>query len=199
MSTEPQDVARMMPGVCRGDRESLDAVSELLYKELKRIAASHLKRESPGHTLQPTALVHELYVRMADWGGGFDQKSRSHFLALAATMMRQILVHHARRRNASKRGGGQRKITLDGGMAVSSDGSPEVVALDDALGALAKTDERKARIIELRYFGGLTDVEIAEVQGISVSTVGREIRLGLALLYRQMRETEPNPGPPAPE
>jgi RNA polymerase sigma-70 factor (ECF subfamily) len=123
---------------------------------------------------------------MANWSGGFDQKSRAHFLALAATMMRQVLVHHARRRNASKRGGGRKPITLDVGLVVSGDGSPEVIALDDALKDLANTQERKARIIELRYFGGLSDAEIAEAMGVSVTTVGREIRLGLALLYRAM-------------
>jgi RNA polymerase sigma factor (TIGR02999 family) len=186
MTTGPEDLARMLPGVCSGDRIALDAVSELLYKELRRIAASHLRRESHAHTLQPTALVNEVYVRMAEWSGGFDQKSRAHFLALAATMMRQVLVHHARKRNASKRGGGLRPVTLDLGMAVSRDGSPEVIALDDALQDLTKSHERKARVIELRYFGGLSDAEIAEALGISVTTVGREIRMGLALLYRAM-------------
>jgi len=186
MTTRPEDFAQLLPGVCSGDHAALNAVSELLYKELRRIAASHLRRETPGHTLQPTALVNEVYVRMANWSGGFDQKSRAHFLALAATMMRQVLVHHARRRNAFKRGGGMKAITLDVGMDVSRDGSPEVIALDDALKDLAKEHERKARIIELRYFGGLTDAEIAEAMNISVTTVGREIRLGLALLYRAM-------------
>lgn len=178
MSTD--DIAR------DDDRSALDSTSAVLYKELRKIAAAHLRKESPGHTLQPTALVNEVYVRMANWGGGFDQKSKAHFLALAATMMRQVLVHHARKRNASKRGGGKRPITLDVGLAMSGDGSPEVIALDDALKDLGKTEERKARVIELRYFGGLSDAEIAEALGISVTTVGREIRLGLALLYRAM-------------
>lgn len=176
-----------MSEIRSGNATALNEMSERMYKELKRIAASQIRRESPGHTLQPTALVHELYVRLADWGGDVDGKSRAHFLALAATIMRQILVHYARRRKALKRGGGQQRITLNDAV-LSRDGAPEVTALDDALTELAKTEERKAKVIELRYFGGLTDQEIAEVLDISVATVGRDVRLGLALLYRSLRE-----------
>jgi len=185
MSTSPgEEVGRLLPEVQKGNRAALDAMSEIAYKELKRIAAAYLRRESSGHTLQPTALVHELYLRMADWGANFDNKSRAHFLSIAATLMRQILVQHARRRYAAKRGGRQHKVTLEETLLVSADGSPELVALDDALTDLAKTEPRKSRVIELRYFGGLSDVEIAEVLEISVTTVGREVRMGLALLYR---------------
>ncbi len=187
MSVEQGALERTISDIRGGNATALNEMSERMYKELKRIAAAQLRRESPGHTLQPTALVHELYMRLADWGGAVNDKSRAHFLALAATIMRQILVHHARRRKAAKRGGGQQRITLQEA-AISNDGAPEVAALDDALTELAKTEERKARVIELRYFGGLTDTEIAEVLEISVATVGRDIRLGLALLYRSMRE-----------
>lgn len=187
MSVEQGALERTISDIRGGNATALNEMSERMYKELKRIAAAQLRRESPGHTLQPTALVHELYMRLADWGGTVNDKSRAHFLALAATIMRQILVHHARRRKAAKRGGGQQRITLQEA-AISNDGAPEVAALDDALTELAKTEERKARVIELRYFGGLTDTEIAEVLEISVATVGRDIRLGLALLYRSMRE-----------
>lgn len=187
MSTQPGALAHTISEIRGGSQDALDQMSARMYKELKRIAAAQLRRESPGHTLQPTALVHELYVRLADWGGSVDDKSRAHFLALAATIMRQILVHHARRRKAAKRGGGAQRITLHES-AISNDGAPEVAALDDALSELAKTEERKAKVIELRYFGGLTDAEIGEVLGISVATVGRDIRLGLALLQRSMRQ-----------
>ena len=180
-------LTRSITALGRGEKQALDSLSTVLYQELRRMAAAQLRRESSGHTLQPTALVHEVYMRMAAWGGELDQKSRAHFLATAAVVMRQILVGHARRRNAFKRGGGRQRVTLEEGAVLSPDGSPEVVALDDALTDLAKTDERKSKIIELRYFGGLTEAETAEVLGISTATVGREVRLGLALLYRRMR------------
>ncbi len=172
------------------DRVALDAMSDVLYRELRRIAAAHLRRERAGHTLQPTALVHEAWVRLAGANADFQSRSRAHFLALAATVMRQVLVHHARRRNADKRGGAQqRRITLEEGVAFSRDGSPELLAIDEALNDLAKTEERKSRMIEMRYFGGLSDAEIAEALGISLSTVSRDMRLGLALLYRLLPPT----------
>jgi RNA polymerase sigma factor (TIGR02999 family) len=188
MAIEPGALARTISEIRDGDASALNSMSVRMYKELKRIAAAQLRRESPGHTLQPTALVHELYMRLADWGGNVDDKSRAHFLALAATIMRQILVHHARKRKAAKRGGGQQHITLNEAVH-SNDGAPEVAALDDALTELALTEERKAKVIELRYFGGLADAEIAEVMNISVATVGRDVRLGLAMLFRSMRES----------
>lgn len=173
----------------REQQGALNSMTEVVYQELRRIAAAHLRRERLGHTLQPTALVHELYMRMADWGKSVAPMSKAHFLATAAILMRQILVHHARKRNAMKRGGGCRPLTLTPDLAVSMDGSPEVLAVDDALTDLAKTDERKSKVIELRYFGGLTEAEIAEVLDISVTTVSREVRLGLALLYRGMQSS----------
>lgn len=160
---------------------------ELLYQDLRRLAASHLRRERPGHTLQPTALVNEAYLQLAGSYGNLFEKSRAHFLALASTVMRQVLVHHARRRNAVKRGGGGQKVTLDEALALSPNQTPDVVAVDEALQSLAGVDPRKARMIELRYFGGLTDQEIAEVMDVSLSTVGRDIRFGLALLNRSLR------------
>ena len=168
-------------------QSELDRMSSLLYAELKRIAANHLRMERRGHTLQPTALVHEVYLRLVQCDADMGQRSRAHFLAMAATLMRQILVNHARERNALKRGGGAVKVTLKETSAVSSDGAFEVIAVDDALHELAKTEERKNRIIELKFFGGLNEAEIGEVLGISKSTVSRESRLGLALLYRLMR------------
>jgi RNA polymerase sigma-70 factor, ECF subfamily len=168
------------------EKPELDKMSNLLYAELKKIAANQLRLEKPGHTLQPTALVHEVYLRLAECEKDMGDRSRSHFLATAATLMRQILVNHARGRNAQKRGGGAFKVTLGDNAAIANDNAVEVLAVDSALSALANFDERKARVIELKYFGGLTEDEIAEVLEISKSTVSREVRLGLALLHRQM-------------
>lgn len=170
----------------REEKPELDKMSNLLYAELKRIAASQLRMERPGHTLQPTALVHEVYLRLAECEKDMGDRNRAHFLATAATLMRQILVNHARGKNAQKRGGGAFKVTLGDNAAVANDDAVEVLAVDSALEALAKFDARKARVIELKYFGGLTEDEIAEVMEISKSTVSREVRLGLALLHRQM-------------
>lgn len=170
----------------REEKPELDKMSNLLYAELKKIAAAQLRQERPGHTLQPTALVHEVYLRLAECEKDMGDRSRAHFLATAATLMRQILVNHARSRNAQKRGGGAFKVTLGDNAAVANDNAVEVLAVDQALEELAQLDARKARIIELKYFGGLTEDEIAEVMEISKSTVSREVRFGLALLHRQM-------------
>jgi RNA polymerase sigma-70 factor (ECF subfamily) len=164
----------------------LDQMSTALYAELKRIAANQLKLEKRGHTLQPTALVHEVYLRLAQCDADMGNRSRSHFLALAATLMRQILVNHARGRNAQKRGGGALKVTLHEDAAAAPDSAIEVLAIDQALKELSLSEPRKSKIIELKYFGGLTEDEITEVMEISKSTVTREARLGLALLYRQL-------------
>jgi RNA polymerase sigma factor (TIGR02999 family) len=167
--------------------QELDNWSTALYSELKRIAANQLKLEKSGHTLQPTALVHEVYLRLAQCDADMGQRSRAHFLATAATLMRQILVNHARTRNAQKRGGGALKVTLHEHSAVSDDGAFEVLTLDTALGELHQSEPRKSRIIELKFFGGMTEDEIAEALEISKSTVTRETRLGLALLYRLLQ------------
>lgn len=168
-----------------GDRGAFDSLSALVYQELKRIAANHLRNQLPGHTLQPTALVHEAYVKLQGWEGA-DLKDRGHFLAIAGKLMRQVLAEHARTKNAAKRGGGWRRLEMEDSIVVSTDGSPEMIALDDALSSLATTDPRKCKIVEMRFFGGLTESEIAELLEVSVTTVGREMRLALAWLYREM-------------
>jgi RNA polymerase sigma factor (TIGR02999 family) len=167
-------------------RDELDRMSDALYAELKRIAASQIRLERPGHTLQPTALVHEAYMRLAGCEKDMGDRNRAHFLATAAMLMRQILVQHARTRKAQKRGGGALKVTLDERFAIAGDDALEVLAVDDALLRLAEIDARKARVIELKYFGGLTEDEIAEVMEISKSTVSREVRFALALLHRTL-------------
>lgn len=164
-----------------GSREALDQLTPAVYSELRLIAASLLGRERAGHTLQPTALIHEAYMRMTghkqqEWSG------RKHFFAVASHLMRQILSNHARARNAGKRGSGERPVTFDEAYAGGVEKGPSFVALDDALTELAAFDERKSRLIELKYFGGLTGDEIGEVLDISRSTVVRETRLAEAWL-----------------
>jgi RNA polymerase sigma factor (TIGR02999 family) len=168
-----------------GDKHALDDLVPLAYSELRRLADSYLRRERTDHTLQPTALVHEAYMRLV----GQDQpdyRNRSHFFGVAAQLMRQILVDHARGRNAGKRGGGESKIPLDS-VAELSDSRPDAfLDLDRALKKLEERDARKARVIEMRFFGGLTAEESAELLEISVETVRRDLRLGQAWLQREL-------------
>lgn len=167
-----------------GDRAAFDQVAPLIYEELRRIAAFHLRGERPGHTFGPTELISEAYLRLA--GGKLEFADRAHFFAIASRSMRQILVDHARKRCADKRGAGERTVALDE-TQVSTDRPFELIALDDALEALAKFDERKARITELHYFGGLTQDEIAAVCGVHVNTVARDLRLSEAWLRSRLR------------
>jgi len=169
-----------------GDQEALEALIPLVYKELRDIARHHLQRERPGHTLQSAALVHEAYLRLLDQRP-FDTDNRAHFLAVASRLMRQILVDHARSHGASKRGA-DRRVELDASLVLPQVRNADVVALDDALTGLAKLDEQQARIVELRFFGGLATEEIAEVLGVSSSTVKRDWNVAKAWLTRQMKK-----------
>jgi RNA polymerase sigma-70 factor (ECF subfamily) len=176
----------------RGDEDALRELMPLVHAELRRIAAGYLRRERPNHTLEPTALVHEAYLRLVDqrrtsW------RNRAHFFAVAAGLMRRILVDHARRRSYLKRGGGARAVTLPE-IAASPNGGPDILALDEALADLEALDGRRRQIVELRFFGGLTQEEIAEALGVSVSTVERQWRLARAWLYRRLRPGEPPAG-----
>jgi RNA polymerase sigma factor (TIGR02999 family) len=168
-----------------GDQEALEALVPLVYKELRDIARYHLQRERPGHTLQSAALVHEAYLRLLDQRP-FDTENRAHFLAVASRLMRQILVDYARSHGAAKRGA-DRRVELDVSLALPQVRSTDVVALDDALTGLAKLDEQQCRIVELRFFGGLATEEIAEVLGVSSSTVKREWNVAKAWLTREMK------------
>jgi RNA polymerase sigma factor (TIGR02999 family) len=147
-----------------------------------------LRNQAPGNTLQPTALVHEAYLRLVD-GSASDWQDRAHFFNVAATIMRQILVDHARSKVAAKRGGGRAKVEFQETLNYSDEKAADLVALDDALKGLAAFDERKARTIELRYFGGLSTEETAETLGISVATVGRETRYAEAWLRRELQRS----------
>ena len=173
-----------------GDRAALDALVPAVYQELRRQAARVLRGEEPGHTLQTTALVHEAYLRLADQGEA-RLESRAQFFGLAAQLMRHVLVDHARHRRAAKRGGGARPLTLadaDSGVEAQRAGESvlDVLALHDALTALAALDPAQARLVELRYFGGLSIEETAAVLGVSTATVKREWRVARAWLRREL-------------
>jgi RNA polymerase sigma-70 factor, ECF subfamily len=163
----------------------MDELLPLVYQELRRIAGAYLRSQRPGHTLQPTALLHEAYIKLAG-ATPHNWHDRTHFFATAAAIMRNILVDHARARQAEKRGSGMTPVSLEVAMGHSIERPADLIALDDALQALATRDERKARVLELRYFGGLSVEETAETLGLSVATVGREARFAAAWLRREM-------------
>jgi RNA polymerase sigma factor (TIGR02999 family) len=184
--TAPADVTRLLLRWREGNQAALDHLTPIVYDELRRLAESYMRRESAGHTLQATALVHEAYMRLIG-SAEVEFQDRAHFFGIAARLMRQVLVQHARTKGALKRGSG-RKESLDEAVMVSSAGSATVIALDEALRKLAEVDERKSMIVEMRYFGGLTTEEISAVLDISPATIGRELKLAHAWLYRQIGE-----------
>jgi RNA polymerase sigma factor (TIGR02999 family) len=179
------DVTGLLLSWRQGDASALDRLVPLVYDELRRVARRHLGREHPGHALQATALVHEVYLRLVDVER-LTMNNRTHFFAVAAKLMRQVLVDHARRQRADKRGGGATMVTLDDASPATQPASLDVLALDQALGALSSIDERQCRVVELRFFAGLTIDEAAEVLGVSPVTVEREWALARAWLYRHM-------------
>lgn len=180
----PGDVTNLLLDWSNGDRSAFDQLIPIIYDDLLRLARARLKNEERECHLQPTALVHESYLRLAD-ETRLQWQNRAHFYAIAANTMRRVLIDHARKRKADKRGGGIR-VTLQTGMDFAEERAPDFLVLDEALTKLAGFDERKSRAIELKFFGGMTTEEIAEVLGISVATVGRELRLGQAWLRREM-------------
>ena len=171
-----------------GGSSALERLTPIIYHELLRLARARLSRENRDCTLQPTALVHECYLRLADQTR-LQWQNRAHFYAVAANTMRRVLIDQARKRKSLKRGQGVR-VTLQTGMDVARERGPDVLALDEALQRLAGLDARKGRVIELKFFGGMTSKEIGQVLGISVATFGRELRLGQAWLRREMTSTQ---------
>jgi RNA polymerase sigma factor (TIGR02999 family) len=157
----------------------------LVYGELRRIAAVQFRRESPGHSLQPTALVHEAFLRLTELKK-IDWQSRSHFFAVAATMMRRVLVDHARANHARKRGDGWDAVSLNEAILPSPERAPEILALDEALSKLALLDERQSRIVELRFFAGMNEEEVGNALGISTRTVKRDWRIAKAWLFKEL-------------
>lgn len=183
---DPQNLTELLRAWRGGDRAAFDQVAPMIYDELRRIAAFHLRGERPDHTFGPTELISEAYLRLAG-AAQLEFHDRAHFFAIASRSMRQILVDHARKRCADKRGAGERPTQLDETL-VAVDRPWELVALDDALDELAKLDERKARVIELHYFGGLTQDAIAAVCDVHINTVARDLRLAEAWLRSRMRD-----------
>ncbi len=179
---DPAGVTQLLLAWSKGDKGALDRMLPLVYEELRRLAAHYLSREREGHTLQPTALVHEAYLRLMDQRQA-DWKNRAQFIGLAAGMMRRILVNHARDRVAKKRGGGAEQVSLSLVEAPSGRPDVELIALEDALDRLAALDPRKSRVVELKFFGGLSIDEIAEVLEVSAATVERDWTFARAWLY----------------
>jgi len=167
----------------QGDKAALDKLTPLVYDELRRIAHRYVQRERDGHTLQTTALVNEAYLRLAGQQK-IEWQSRAHFFAVTAQVMRHVLIDHARRRHYAKRGGDLQQVSLEDAAMMSQQRAAELVALDEALDELAKLDPRKSRVVELRYFGGLSLEETAEVLEISLMTVRRDWRAAKAWLYK---------------
>jgi RNA polymerase sigma factor (TIGR02999 family) len=172
-----------------GDRDALDHLLPLVYDELHRQAARYLSRERPGHTLQPTALVNEVYLRLVDQRR-MNWQNRAQFFGIAAQLMRRILVSHVRAHRAEKRGGGETRLTLDEGLALSPQRDVNLLALDDALTKLEALDPEKSRMVELRFFSGLSVGEAAEVLGVSARTVDRQWQIAKAWLHREMSRGE---------
>ena len=186
----PNGVTELLHRWNQGDREAMDRLMPIVYDELRRLAAGYLKAERPGHTLQPTALVHEAYLRLVrqdrvEW------QNRAHFFGIAARMMRRVLVDHARRRQAEKRDSGGFRLTIQIGEVLEVPRDPELLELDQALGRLERLDADQARVVELRFFGGLTVEETATVLGISTATVKREWRTAKAFLRTEIAADHP--------
>jgi RNA polymerase sigma factor (TIGR02999 family) len=179
------DVTGLLLSWRQGDAAALDRLVPLVYDELRRVARRHLQRELPGHALQATALVHEVYLRLVDVDR-LTLKNRTHFFAVAAKLMRQILVDHARRQHADKRGGGATMVSLQDVSPAAQPPSVDVLALDQALEALSAIDVRQGGVVELRFFAGLDIDETAEALGISTATVEREWALAKAWLFRRL-------------
>ena len=178
------EVTLLLAKWAKGNQEALNELTPLVYKELRQLAASYLRKERQGHTLQPTALVHEAYLRLVAQSNPNWQNS-SHFYGVAARLMRQILVDHARRKQAGKRSG--QNLTLDDAVSFDKERSRDLVALDTSLIALEKIDPRKCKAVELRYFGGLSTEEIAQALDVSSNTVLRDLRLAEAWLHQEMQ------------
>jgi RNA polymerase sigma factor (TIGR02999 family) len=182
-------VTSLLAAWSQGDRSALEKVTQVVYQELRRLAHHYMKRQRPDHTLQTTALVHEAYLRLVSQ----DEPSfanQSHFLAVAAKAMRQILVDHARAALRLKRGAGVEAVVLDEAALLSPEPTSELLDLDEALEKLATLDSRKARVVELKYFGGLKEEQIAEVLQVSEATVRRDWAFSRAWLYGELRRTE---------
>jgi len=179
------NVTRLLLELSGGNRAVVDELTPMVYQELKRIAGAQLRNERPGHTLQATALVHEAYIKLIDQRD-VSWQNRAHFFGIAAQMMRRILLDYAKSKLRAKRGGGARKTSLDEALVVAEDRASDLVRIDEALTRLEALDARQAKVVELRFFGGLTVEEAAEALGISAPTVKREWAMAKAWLHREL-------------
>ncbi len=185
--SENQEVTLLLSALTRGDDGAATKLIPVVYDELRRLAGSYLRRERVDHTLQATALVHEAYLKLVEQRS-VDWQSRAHFFGVAAQLMRRILIDHARGHTRQKRGGEQRKVSLDEAFVFSEKQADELLAVDDSLNRLAEIDPRQARVVELRFFGGLSVEEAAEVLGVSPKTVKRDWSVAKAWLYADLKE-----------
>jgi RNA polymerase sigma-70 factor, ECF subfamily len=192
MTPSPQDVTELLLDWSNGNQAALDKLMPLVYQELHRLAHQYMARERPEHTLQTSALLNEAYLRLVDQKN-VRWQNRAQFFGIAAKLMRQILVDHAKQRHRAKRGGHARQIPLDEAVIVSPDRTAEMMALDEALESLATVDQRKSQILELRFFGGLSIEETAEVLGVSPGTVMRDWTLAKAWLQIEMTRDNQKP------
>jgi RNA polymerase sigma-70 factor, ECF subfamily len=186
----PSEVTELFARIQDGELGAVEALLPLLYRELRAMAGSYFQRQTPGHTLQPTALVHEVFLKLAR-GQGADWESRAHFLAVAARAMRQVLANHAESKRAAKRGGGMPRITLSGlATPPHAESLVDLIDLDDALAKLSEVSTRQARIVEMRFLAGIGEEEIAHVLGVSTRTVQREWRMARAFLKCELSGDE---------
>jgi RNA polymerase sigma-70 factor, ECF subfamily len=192
--TAPQEVSQLLRAWSEGDRTAFDQLMPIVYQELRHMAGRYMDRQQAGHTLQTTALIHEVYLRLIDCRQEVPWQNRAHFFGVAATAMRHILVDYARTRQAAKRGGGVFQIPLDEAAIRGEERTADLVALDDALQALAQIAHRKSQVVELRYFGGLTVDETAEVLKVSPETVARDWRLARSWLLRELSQSATSSG-----
>lgn len=191
VSEGDQEITRLLLAWREGEKSALDRLMPAVYEELKRLASAYMRRQRPGHSLQTVDLVNEAYMRLID-SSRVNWQDRNHFYAISSQIMRRLLVDSARKRNSQKRGGGRAQITLEDNLEIAADAGTDLVALDEAMKLLAELNPRQSRIIELRYFGGLTEEETAEVLGVSSRTIRRDWTVARAWLYRELT------GAPAP-
>src|SRR5436190_22181451 len=197
MDSSDSNITQLLRSWRNGDANAAENLVPLVYDRLRRIAGSHLRHERPGHTLAATALVHEAYLRLADAGLNFED--RAHFFAVASTAMRRVLVDHAKHHNRQRRGGGALRADFEEALVVANEPNPVILDIDEALNQLAKFDERKVRVVELTFFGGLTTAAVADAIGVSEPTIKRELRMARAWIRTQLelpaaRSAAPGPG-----
>lgn len=185
--SESQEVTLLLTALTRGDDGAASKLIPVVYAELRRLAGSYMRRERVDHTLQATALVHEAYLKLIEQRSA-NWQSRAHFFGVAAQLMRRILIDHARGHSRQKRGGEQKKVSLDEAFVFSEKQADELLAVDDSLNRLAEIDPRQARVVELRFFGGLSVEEAAEVLGVSPKTIKRDWSVAKAWLYADLKE-----------